>query len=920
MLQDLVHAASAAFGMRQPLHRTESGAADRRCIPSCPRFFLTAFTLAGLAALTLSAADAPPKTRLSEVQSVSPKSYRADLTLDPAKTNFSGAITIALDIQKPLQTLWLNQEKITIQSATLTSGGKTNKATVIPGGSDFVGLHFETPLPAGAANATIAYTGVIEQKNSSGIFRQQESGNWYLYTQFEATDARAAFPCFDEPVYKTPWQLTLRVPEQSTAISNTPVSSETHSAGSKTLVFKETKPLPSYLVAFGVGPFEFVSAGVAGKNRVPVRIVVPKGKTGEAKYAAEVTATILNRLEDYFGIPYPYEKADQVAIPNTAGFGAMENVGMVTYEQTIILADPKVDRIARQRSYATTAAHELAHQWFGDLVTTAWWDDIWLNEAFATWMERKLIAEWKPEWHTSVADVNEMMGAESEDSLVSVRKIRQEITSKDDINNAFDGITYQKGASVIGMFENWMGPEEFRKGVQSYLKQYAFHATTAAEFLDSLSTSGKRNITKAFSTFLNQPGVPVVSVALECNAGKAALKLEQSRFLPTGSKGNEKQTWEIPLCVRYGTGTTGQSQCMLMGQPAETVQLTAANGCPAWVEANDKANGYYRVQYKGNLLAALTAGDVQQRLSARERVELMGNAQALAKAGKLSAADSLALVETFHNDPERYVLQTAMNLAMGPRADLVPDNLMPNYRRFLLKNFQARARELGWTAKADDSDDTRLLRVALVRPIATFGGDDLLATQAKALADKWLTDHSGIDPNMLGSVLSAAAYYGDKAVFERIIAEFTRTKDRQVRRALLAGLTWFRDPAAIDAAMKALLDGRIPFIEGEGVLFSGQMEKFTRKMSLNFLKANWDQVVSKMPTGGGFDFGSVLPYAGESFCDAASRDELKTFLEPRVGKFVGARRTLTQVLESIDLCIANKATQEPSIAAFLTKY
>jgi alanyl aminopeptidase len=870
--------------------------------------------------LCVFAADGPPKTRLSEVENIAPKSYRVDLTLDPEKSTFSGAIVIQMDIQQPLQTIWLNQEKIAIQSATVNAGSKELKASVVPGGDDFVGLHFESPLAAGAAVATIRYTGVVQEKNSSGIFRQQESGNWYIFSQFEATDARAAFPCFDEPSYKTPWQLTMHVPEKNTAISNTPVASETRASGMKTLVFKETKPLPSYLVALGVGPFEFVNAGLAGKNKVPVRIVVPKGKMAEAKYAAEVTVSILNKLEEYFGIPYPYEKADQVAIPNTAGFGAMENVGMVTYDQALILADPKVDQIGRQRSYAAVAAHELAHQWFGDLVTTAWWDDIWLNEAFATWMERKLIAEWKPEWQTRVADVGSMMRAEQDDSLVSARKIRQEILSKDDINNAFDSITYEKGASVIGMFENWIGPDEFRKGVQSYLKQYAFRATTAGEFLDSLSTSSKRNVTTAFSTFLNQAGVPVVSVALECNAGKPALKLQQSRFLPLGSKGDEKQVWNIPLCVRYGTGVSGQSQCMLMTKPTETVELTAAKGCPAWVQANDKASGYYRVQYQGGLLAALTSGDAQQRLTATERADLMGNAQALSKAGKLSAAEALALVETFHNDPERYVTQTAVNLAFGPRENLVPETLMPNYRRFLLKNFQARARELGWMPQPGESEDIRLLRASLVRPVATWAGDEELAAQAKALTEKWFADHNAIDPNMQTSVLATAAFYGDKALFNRFLAEFAKSKDKQVRRVLLGAMNSFRDPASIETGMNALLSGTIPFIEGEGLLFNGQQQAVTRKLPLNFLKTNWDQIVSKMPTGGGFDFGSVLPNVGTSYCDASSRDELKTFFAPRVEKFVGAPRALDQVLEGIDLCIANKAAQTPSVAAFLAKY
>jgi alanyl aminopeptidase len=398
-------------------------------------------------------------------------------------------------VKQAVQTIWLNASEISVQQASLTAGGKTFTATTVPGGADFLGLQFDAPLPTGPAEIKIDYTGKVRQGASSGAFRMDDAGSTYIYTQFESTDARDVFPCFDEPSYKVPWQLTLHVPADDKAVSNTPVVTETTEGATKTYVFKETRPLPSYLIAFAVGPLEFVDAGHAGKNHFPVRIVTPKGKAGEAKYAAEVTATILTRLEDYFGIPFPYDKSDQVAVPVTFGFGAMENPGMVTYAQTLILAKPDNDTVNRRRGYAEVAAHELAHQWFGDLVTTAWWNDIWLNEAFATWMEQKLIAEWKPEWKTRIGDVGSKLGAERTDSLISSRKIRQEIQSKDDISNAFDGITYPKDAAVIGMFENWIGPDNFRKGVQSYLKQHSYKNATAGDFLDSISTASHKNVT-----------------------------------------------------------------------------------------------------------------------------------------------------------------------------------------------------------------------------------------------------------------------------------------------------------------------------------------------------------------------------------------------------------------------------------------
>lgn len=269
---------------------------------------------------------AQPKLRLSEVEDVAPVRYQATLDVDPAKASFSGVLTMQVSVRKPVETLWLNASKIQVKQASATEGGKTWKVTAVPGGDDFLGLKFDSPLPAGTAEIHVSYTGEVRHGDSSGVFHLKDKDNDYIFTQFENTDARDAFPCFDEPGYKTPWQLTLRVPSQDSAVSNTP-STDTTEGGVKTYTFKETKPLPSYLVAFAVGPFEYVNAGTAGKNHVPVRIVTPKGRAGEAKYAAEVTATILTRLEEYFRIPYPYEKADQVSVPITTGFGAMENPG-----------------------------------------------------------------------------------------------------------------------------------------------------------------------------------------------------------------------------------------------------------------------------------------------------------------------------------------------------------------------------------------------------------------------------------------------------------------------------------------------------------------------------------------------------------------------------------------------------------------
>jgi len=861
-------------------------------------------------------ANAQPKLRLAEVEDVAPVRYQATLDLDPAKASFDGAIAIQAAVRKPVATLWLNASKIHVKEASAIAGGKSYKATAVPGGDDFLGLKFASPLPTGTAEFRIAYTAEVRRGDSAGVFYVKDKDNDYLFTQFENTDARDAFPCFDEPGYKTPWQLTLRVPVADSAVSNTP-GAERSDGAAKTYTFKETKPLPSYLVAFAVGPFEYVDAGVAGKNRVPVRIVTPKGRSGEAKYAAEVTATILTRLEEYFGIPYPYEKSDQVSVPVTGGFGAMENAGMVTYGQTIILADPASDSISRQRGYAADAAHELAHQWFGDLVTTAWWDDIWLNEAFATWMEQKLLAEWKPEWKTRVEDVDSKLGAENVDSLVSTRKIRQPIVTRDDIANAFDAITYQKGAAVIGMFESWMGREEFRKGVQAYLNRYAFRNATAADFLDSLSSSSRKDIGGPFSTFLNQPGVPAVSVTLDCAKTPAVLHTAQTRSLPLGSKGSAGEVWQIPFCMRYDGGEA--PECTLLTKASQDVELRNAKTCPAWLEGNADGGGYYLVDYRGALGPALTE-HASKSLTAAERTDLIGNATFLATAGKLPAADALRLVQAFHDDPERDVVERALGLALGIRSDLVPENLMPNYERFLRNNFDARARQLGWLPRAGESDDDRLLRPRIVGAVAQFGGDRQLADAARGLADKWLADHQAVPAEVTAAVLATAAHYGDLALYNRFFDAMAHSQDNQVKQRLLGALAAFRDRAALEAGYEAVLKKKIPLVDGFPLLFAGGASPQTQGLSFAFVKQHFDELTAGHPNIFGNDVGSILVFSGGPFCDAKSRDEYKAFFAPIVDKYSGAPRNFAQMLEGIDLCIAQKAAQEPSVKAFLEKY
>ncbi len=865
-----------------------------------------------LSFLAYAATDTPPALRLDD--SARPVRYAADLTLDPGATSFSGSIQIEVDLLKPSSLIWMNGTGIHIEAATVTAGGKTIPATVVPGGTDFLGLRLAGEAPRGAAKIDIRYRGAIGTRNSAGIFQGKDAGNAYLFTQFESTDARRAFPCFDQPGFKTPWRLTLHVKRELGAFANTPAASETEEAGGmKKVEFVETKPLPSYLVAFAVGPFDVVDGGTAGRNHTPIRILAPKGKAGQAVYAAQITGRLLEELERYFGTAFPYPKLDAVAVPLTFGFGAMENAGFITYAQTIILADPAVDTDRRRRRYASVAAHEMAHQWFGDLVTLSWWDDIWLNEAFATWTSSKIVAEWKPEWNSRLEDLNGKFGAMREDSLVSARQIRQPINTKDDISNAFDGITYEKGAAVIRMFETWVGPQRFQQGVRAYLKRYAYKNASLNDFLDAISGAGEPGLTKAFKTFLEQPGVPLISATLRCD-GAPAVALSQKRFLPLGSKGDASKLWEVPVCVGYPSASGETKECFLLDKPSEEFRLRKTTTCPATLNANAGAAGYYIADYQGGLLGKLLAGG-QASLDPAERRTLLNDLQSLADAGEIAPSRALAAVPAFAQAPEREIVAQAQQLVAGTKPFLDPA-LHANYARFIREVFGERAERLGWSAAPGDDAETRLLRAGLVPFVAGQGEDPALTARARKLADGWLATGQGVDSDMRSGVLATAARFGDRAYFDGLVAGLEKTTDRQLRRSMIEALGSFRDPKLVRASLDLMLHSRIDMRETAFLLFGPLGDRATDRMPFEFVKANYDAIVAKAPSGGGFEFGAVLPVSGRALCDESSLKTFENFFEDRSKKFTGGPRNYSQVVESIRLCIAKKTAQSADIDRF----
>ncbi len=873
------------------------------------------------AALVLAAGPAlaapdpePPKLRLPAT--AAPTGYRVALTVDPDETTFRGAVDIGIRLSAPTDLLWLNATELKVEKATASAGGSPVAVRVVPGGDDFLGFAFEKPVAAGELTLHVEYTGSIAETSTQGVFRQKDGDAWYVYTQLESTDGRRAFPCFDEPSYKSPWELTLTIPAGVSALSNTPIVSDSPAPGGGRVVrFAKTEPLPAYLVAFGVGPFDYVDAGRAGMKKTPIRIVVPKGKASRARYAVETTGPILERLEAYFGMPFPFAKLDQLVIPQAVTFSAMENAGLITWAESVLLAPPQEETIKFKRIQASINAHEMAHQWFGDYVTLAWWDDVWLNESFATWMADRTMQEWQPGWGVAIDRVVDRSNVMAGDTLVSARKIRQEIVTSDDIYNAFDGISYQKGGAVISMFEAWIGSDRFRAGVRRYMKEHPYGTATSREFLAAIEAESRPGVAAAFSSFLDQAGVPLVDVALDCGGGGggAKLSLAQKRFLPVGSAGAPGQTWQIPVCARTGDGA---KECALLTDVSGAMPAPSPDGgCPAWVLGNDGELGYYRAVYRGDLLEKLMSV-ADAKLTVAERVGLLRDLDALAMGGAFPLGRAMALAPRFAGDSERQIVQAALRISSDAGEKVLPEDLRPAYARYVSKTYGARARALGFASKAGDSEETRLLRSSLVPYVAMDGDEPALQAEARRLALAWLKDRSAVEAEMVSGVLESAARHGDRALFDAYREGVKTAKERRDRVRLFRGLGAFGNPALAKDAMAFALAGDFDPREADAILYSALGFPVGREASWQFMKSNYDAIVARMPR----EATGFMPYFAEGFCDAPHRQEVAEFFAGRAEKLPGGSRNLAQVLEGMELCIALRGAQEGSLREELSRY
>ena len=852
---------------------------------------------AAAAAQSSSANVAEPPT-LRIPAGARPTHYALTLTVVPGEPKAQGEIAIDVEFERPHGVLWLNADSLNVTRAEVESG--ETRVSLLSGHEQFIGLAFDPVLPAGKHRVKLAFDAEQSRNSTRGIFTLEDGGAWYTMTQFEPISARRAFPCFDEPGFKTPWQLTLRVPRGLVAVSNTRVESQVSTDdGYTTVRFVETRPLPSYLVAFAVGPWEFVEPGDVGAKSTPTRIVVPRGRRADAEFAARSYPELFSRVESYFGIPYPFDKLDHITIPITVNF-AMENAGLITYGAPGLLAKPGHETPRFRRAAANVGAHEISHQWFGDLVTMQWWDDLWLNEAFATWMAEKIVDQWRPDYDRGAARIEERAEAIDADALTSARQIRQPIVTRGDMFNAFDRITYQKGATVIGMFEGWVGAESFRSGVRSYIESRRDGSATSADFLASIAQASRMPVTPAFNTFLNQNGVPQIDVRLRCGARDAQLEMTQHRLDLIGATKRAPQQWQIPVCVRYGDGASSRAACTLMKE--SSTKLPLEGGCPRFVFANTGGRGYYVPDYRDGLLAKLEAH--RDALSVAEYESLLLDLKALVQAGSVSAAHAMRWARFGAAASDRHVVTAAAGLAEFVGNTVVVDADRPKYSRFVREVFGPRAKALGFAPKPNESDDDQLLRRTLLRLVAPE--DPALAAEARRLARAWMHDKTAVDPGLVDVVLITAGRTGDAAMFDALLAEARSTQDRLERRYLMMALFSFTDSALAPKGLALLTDPAFDVRESWTALYNGFWWNPTRRATSDYITANFDSLAKTVGT----EEPGRWPVFASGLCTERDSVELAAFWKDRVSRYAAANRQLAGAVESIKLCTRVRAANK----------
>jgi cytosol alanyl aminopeptidase len=887
---------------------------------------------AAQAAAQVASAAPPPRVDGRLPGGVSPVSYDLDFSFDPSGQRFQGRASISLAITEPTRTIVMHARDLNIERVTLrrdkeswTGHAVSRQPAHSKGEAEELVIGFPEVIPRGPAELEIRYSAPFAP-GLHGMYTVEESGKHFAFTQLEPTEARRVFPGFDEPSFKVPITVHATVPDGNVVFSNTPLANTTHpKPGWVRFDFETSNPMPTYLVALAAGPLETY----AGPDDVTdIRVIAVPNKAELGASAAQTASTQLRLLSEYFGSEFPHEKLDLVAVPNFAP-GAMENTGLVTFREEIILLDPEHASTRSRRLMAQVMAHELAHMWFGNLVTMEWWDDLWLNEAFANWVARRTVDQSNPEFGAGIDFLrakNRVMGL---DWLASARRVRQPVRSTSEANEVFEAITYVKGESVLSMIERWVGPATFQEGVRAHLKEHAWGTGTSEQLFEKLEKASKKPVGDVASSFIDQAGVPRVNIEMDCSPDvPPRVVLSQQELRPIGSSPVEGKYWQIPVCLRYpvegdtqpdhpdavassgsGAGAT-IVQCELLGPGVREIALNRI-GCPAWIYPNADEAGYYRFHMRPHRLYQLARAAGQ--LSPLERAGLIGNSWALVESGGLTAERYLEMLVELPLGEDRVVWQQVFDSLIMIDMTLEPSQ-RPAFSRYARRLLEPLVAKLGWVSRPQDSGGERLLRQRAIELLGWLADDKKAQARLFKLAEAWLSDPDSADPDLVvAAVRVTARKRGDRELFDRLVVVLQDDGSAQRRVTALRGLASFRDPELARRALDLWANGTLKMQDLHYIISPVAADRATARVAYAWLKENLSEMSEGMPP---FLARRVVSVT-EGLCDQGSIREAKRFLSVELQEVEGADRRLREASEQGMICHAFRSAQVPAIARWL---
>ena len=834
-----------------------------------------------------------------------PSKYRIKLQPDLKNFTFDGEQSVDLLILEATSTIVLNSIDLEISNTTLHANGTTltSKSVTIDKDAETATLDFGETIQPGDARLEMVFTGELNDK-LMGFYRSeytsQDGETRYLATtQFEPTDARRAFPCWDEPAKKATFEVTLVFSDEYQAVSNTPVVEEAvPGPGLKSVRFAETPIMSTYLLVFIVGNLTSIEERAAGGTTVGVWTT--PGKEDQASFALDTSVKLLSYFNEYFGIPYPLPKLDHIAIPDFAA-GAMENWGAVTYRETALLVDPDNSSAGTRQRVAEVIAHEMAHMWFGDLVTMEWWDDLWLNESFASWMGNKAVDWLFPEWEMWTQFVNmDTNRALSLDGLKNSHPIEQAVKNPAEVSQLFDAISYSKGASVIRMLENFLGEESFRKGLNRYLSSHMYDNARTEDLWSALETESGRPVTAIMDSWVKQMGYPVLQVESDRTGGQTTLSVTQERFVydrflgdgePDSDSDNE--VWRVPV-----SASQGSEESAVTVMDGRQTQIDVPGSGDGWVKLNPLQTGFFRVNYSTEDWQRLVPAIESLELHATDRLGVQNDAYALSRAGLLPVTQFLSLAQAYKNEGDASVWSDLASNLRDIEQLISDEAIHPAYQGFAREIFGPAARKIGWEPKSGEGHLDALLRSTVLSQAGSYHDPDVTA-QASERFQKYLQDRETLAPNLRGVVFALAAQSGGKDVYDQIWGLEGETDLAEEKIRLLMSLTRFQRPELLNSTLADSLSAKVRSQDCVTLVAGVAANPKGRDLAWEFVKDNWAEF-DRRYGGGGFGLMRLVSICSH-FNSQEKADEVDSFFAEHPAP--AAERTIRQALERVRLNI-----------------